>query len=245
MGMGIQADAVPPPILPAGKGSYVLVIALAEDARLQVGRLGVFNFPAGLYLYTGSAMGGLAARIRRHLRPDKKLHWHVDYLTGASATRASATGAPATGSAAGSVVEAWWALGQARLECLWAEAIATLGGQVVAPGFGSSDCRCPTHLLWVAGGNALDDLRSMLLDSMLLDSMLLDSMLLDSMLLEGAAGEECGVWVVDGGAGAGGSSQRGKASGSSFNQASTKRASAAVGTDVGEEAPPPTPSSSF
>ena len=50
------------------KGSYVLVLKLEEDKRLTIGRLGTFEFPAGLYLYCGSALNGLEARVRRHLR---------------------------------------------------------------------------------------------------------------------------------------------------------------------------------
>ena len=112
------------------KGSYILVIDLPESVNLEVGRLGTFEFPAGLYLYCGSAMNGLEGRIRRHLRQDKKRHWHVDYLT-----------------AEAKVTEVWWLTSNERWECRWAEAIASMGGEEVARGFGSSDCRCPTHLL--------------------------------------------------------------------------------------------------
>ena len=112
------------------RGSYILVLDLEKDARLETGRLGTFEFPAGLYLYSGSALNGLEARIRRHLRRDKKLYWHIDYLT---------TVAP--------VVEVWWVADGVRWECRWAEAIMGQSGQVVARGFGSSDCRCPSHLL--------------------------------------------------------------------------------------------------
>jgi Uri superfamily endonuclease len=127
------------------KGSYILVIDLVEAARLKVGRLGTFEFPAGLYLYCGSALNGLEDRIRRHLRRDKKGHWHIDYLT---------TVAP--------VVEVWWISDENRWECRWAQSIRERGGQIVAPGFGSSDCRCPTHLLkWEERGE-MDGLRQAL-----------------------------------------------------------------------------------
>ena len=112
------------------KGSYILVLDLADDTRLAIGRLGTFEFPAGLYLYCGSALNGLEARIRRHLRRDKKHHWHIDYLA-----------------AVAPVVEVWWVVDEERWECRWAEAITGQGGLVVAKGFGSSDCRCPSHLL--------------------------------------------------------------------------------------------------
>ena len=64
------------------QGTYALVITIPHPLRLQVGRLGDIVFPEGYWLYFGSALNGLEARLRRHLRHDKKLHWHVDYLTG-------------------------------------------------------------------------------------------------------------------------------------------------------------------
>ena len=131
------------------KGSYILVLNLAEDTRLTVGRLGTLEFPAGLYLYCGSALNGLEARIRRHLSRDKKLHWHIDYL-----------------SAVTPVVEVWWVVSEERWECRWAQAITGQGGEVVARGFGSSDCRCATHLLRVADGDGLETIRNGLLDKL-------------------------------------------------------------------------------
>ncbi len=52
------------------KGTYVLVMRLGRLRRVRVGRLGVQEFPAGLYLYVGSAFGpgGLRARIRASVR---------------------------------------------------------------------------------------------------------------------------------------------------------------------------------
>ncbi len=133
--------------MPAMKGSYVLVIDLVEETRLTVGRLGTFEFPAGLYFYFGSALNGLEARIRRHLRRDKKRHWHVDHLT-----------------AVAPVVEVWWVGSEERWECRWAESIVAQGGGVVARGFGSSDCRCPTHLVRKTPGTDLTTLSQLLLD---------------------------------------------------------------------------------
>lgn len=65
-------------------GRYQLLIGLKQPARIRVGALGVCQFPAGWYVYTGSARGGLAQRISRHLRADRRLHWHVDYLLAAA-----------------------------------------------------------------------------------------------------------------------------------------------------------------
>jgi len=121
--------------LPARAGSYVLVLHLARPARLRIGRLGRFDFPAGWYLYVGSARGpgGLAARVGRHLRSSANPHWHIDYL------RRVAT-----------VEEVWWREGVERRECEWAQAIGGwTGAKIIAPRFGASDCECKTHLWWV------------------------------------------------------------------------------------------------
>ena len=61
-------------------GAYILLTHLAQGEEIEVGRLGTFLFCRGEYAYVGSAMGGLDARVARHLRAEKKLHWHIDYL---------------------------------------------------------------------------------------------------------------------------------------------------------------------
>jgi Uri superfamily endonuclease len=120
-------------------GTYVLALWLDATRTIRAGRLGDIEFPAGWYLYVGSAMGsgGLPARLARHLLrlgPAKRAHWHVDYV------REWAIWGGA------------WARGSGeRLECAWASAMRQLpGAEIVAPGFGASDCRCATHLVYVA-----------------------------------------------------------------------------------------------
>ena len=77
-------------------------------------------------------MGGLAGRIRRHLRRDKRLRWHIDYLT-----------------QEGTIIEVFWTEWPQRLECSWAHAATAVGGATpVVKGFGSSDCKCQTHLFY-------------------------------------------------------------------------------------------------
>ena len=63
--------------------TYQLFIEVTEFLTLTVGKLGKFDFPAGHYVYTGSAKVNLEARIARHLSKDKKLKWHIDYLLNA------------------------------------------------------------------------------------------------------------------------------------------------------------------
>jgi Uri superfamily endonuclease len=98
-----------------------------------IGRRGRFRFPAGFYLYVGSALGpgGLAKRLERHLRADKHIHWHVDYLL----ERAR-------------VVEVWTVESSERRECAWASAALRLpGARIAALHFGASDCQCASHLI--------------------------------------------------------------------------------------------------
>ena len=115
-------------------GTYALLLQLEEPEEIIVGRLGNFAFPAGYYLYLGSALGGLRGRLARHRRRGKRPHWHIDYLL----QRAL-------------LLEVWSMASEKRLECLWAEVARKLpGAQVPIPRFGSSDCRCPSHLIYFA-----------------------------------------------------------------------------------------------
>jgi sugar fermentation stimulation protein A len=100
---------------------------------LRVGKLGVFTFPAGYYVYTGSAMRGLRARLDRHRRRRKKLWWHIDYLL----RRAE-------------IVEVVDVPTRRRVECaLNRRVLAMAGARVVVRGFGASDCSCATHLVYL------------------------------------------------------------------------------------------------
>lgn len=112
------------------RGSYLLIVKVPRKTRLQAGGLGARNFPKGYYVYVGSAMGNLSARLARHQRKTKKLHWHIDFLT-AKADRIIPL--PIRSSE--------------RLECGIAEALSTIL-EPGSGGFGSSDCRCATHLLF-------------------------------------------------------------------------------------------------
>ena len=118
--------------LPSIGGAYIVAIRLGRPLRLPIARLGKPELPAGVYLYVGSACGpgGIKARVTRHFRTEKTVHWHIDHMTKA----ASALGA--------------CALPGAR-ECEIVSRLALDGGFCPAvKGFGSSDCRnCASHLL--------------------------------------------------------------------------------------------------
>ena len=38
------------------------------------------SFKKGDYFYIGSAKGCLETRLQRHLRKEKRIFWHIDYL---------------------------------------------------------------------------------------------------------------------------------------------------------------------
>lgn len=66
--------------LPEEKGTYVLIAAVAQMKRLEVGSLGMQVLLPGFYLYVGSAFGagGLRARVGHHLEATTDPHWHID-----------------------------------------------------------------------------------------------------------------------------------------------------------------------
>jgi len=63
------------------KGTYILLLECLSDCEITVGSLGKIIFEKGYYAYVGSAMNGLENRIKRHLSKNKKIFWHIDYLT--------------------------------------------------------------------------------------------------------------------------------------------------------------------
>jgi Uri superfamily endonuclease len=117
--------------LAATTGTYVLVLSSPRAARIAVGRRLRVTLDEGCYLYVGSAFGpgGLDARLRRHQRGDGQRHWHVDYLRAATTF-------------VGAIVDR----GGERREHQWAAELEACGEYATIAGFGSSDCRCTTHL---------------------------------------------------------------------------------------------------
>ena len=109
------------------KGPYILIVDLTIEKTITIGRLGAITFGAGRYAYVGSAMAGLEQRISRHLRKEKKLHWHIDYLLQAASIHSVLT------------FES-----RRTAECKLAQAFAKRFGCI--HGFGCSDCKCKSHL---------------------------------------------------------------------------------------------------
>ena len=115
------------------KGSYILLIELAEERTISVGSLKDIHFQSGCYAYAGSAMGGLRSRLDRHLKIDKKFRWHIDYFLRWASVRDII------------IYET-----EERIECTIAETLSRRFKPV--PGFGSSDCKCASHLFFTGKG---------------------------------------------------------------------------------------------
>jgi len=110
------------------KGSYILLIELENDKNIQVGKLGYIFFKKRFYVYVGSALNGLEQRINRHLRKNKKIRWHIDYLL-----------------QHGKIIDIFYKENDKKEECKIARSFAKLKS---INAFGCSDCKCKTHLFY-------------------------------------------------------------------------------------------------
>ncbi len=138
-------------------GIYALTIRLARPAQLAYGGE-THAFPAGWYVYVGSALGGLEARVGRHLRTSQPKHWHVDALLAKGEVvdvqlllvpRFGGSTVPRLEPALASQdhgVTASPSNCSSSCECTIASAVGGWRRAEPVPGFGCSDCRCPTHL---------------------------------------------------------------------------------------------------
>lgn len=111
------------------KGSYLILLEIRNPTTIQIGRLRGTDFKKGFYVYVGSAMKGLSQRIQRHLRKQKKIHWHVDYLLNHA-----------------KIVDIFYKQSNAREECAIANTLEKTLSTI--PGFGCSDCTCKSHLFY-------------------------------------------------------------------------------------------------
>lgn len=119
--------------LPSLSGTYVLILFAKNEFNVAVGKLGNFKIKKGYYVYVGSAFGpgGLKARVGRHLKKSKKLRWHIDYIRAET-----------------EIVDIHFSTSNEKLECQWAANLAENGGETPFKGFGSSDCKCTSHLFY-------------------------------------------------------------------------------------------------
>ncbi|MEM5883106.1 MAG: GIY-YIG nuclease family protein [Candidatus Aenigmatarchaeota archaeon] len=116
------------------EGAYLLFIRLKKNERIKIGKLGSFNFKKGFYVYSGSALKNLEARIERHRRKRKKKFWHIDYLLASKNAK---------------IVYVIGIQTKKRIECKLNKIVSSFpGAKILAEKFGSSDCKCKSHLVY-------------------------------------------------------------------------------------------------
>ncbi len=121
-------------LISSAPGTYALVLALKSPQAVQIGRLGIYYFAAGYYVYIGSARGagGLAGRLRHHVGAAARPHWHIDYLRRQAALHAI-----------------WLVETDTNREHDWARLLLDMPGlSLPVSKFGASDCSCPAHLFY-------------------------------------------------------------------------------------------------
>jgi Uri superfamily endonuclease len=118
------------------KGAYCLCIFIENDLQVQIGALGLLHFKSGRYIYVGSALNGLIARVKRHIKTSKgiynAIHWHIDYLLKEKNVKCEAV---------------YLLFCEERVECELAREIGAKSNSIKK--FGCSDCRCESHLFKV------------------------------------------------------------------------------------------------
>jgi len=122
------------------KGIYVLIIRVSKDINVNVGALGRKTFAKGFYAYVGSAQTNLEQRVKRHLKREKRLFWHIDYLLANEAAK---------------ITQVLFKQADKTEECRTAMRIGENGTPIA--GFGCSDCRCKSHLFQIGDYTFLMD----------------------------------------------------------------------------------------
>ncbi len=110
------------------KGAYLLLLKNDRTKWIRVGKRRLY-FNRGYYIYCGSAMNNLERRISRHFSREKRLRWHIDYI--------SVKMHPLMAFAISS---------EKKIECSLSGTLErTFKG---FDEFGASDCKCRTHLFY-------------------------------------------------------------------------------------------------
>jgi len=128
------------------KGTYILICLLEKDQSLQIGSLGQTYLKKGIYAYVGSAFGpgGILARICRHVRRSKRIKWHIDYLT----------------SLKDCFILGFFLFINNKIECNIAKILEEEKCETPIIKFGSTDCKCKTHLFKVKDINQIQQILS-------------------------------------------------------------------------------------
>jgi len=121
------------------RGTYTILLACNRPFKLRIGKLGLVRLEKGYYFYTGSALGrgalSLEQRVARHRRRNKRVKWHIDYLTVHDEIV---------------IVNVICTRNSRRLECkINRQILSNFDSEPVIRGAGASDCKCRGHLLSV------------------------------------------------------------------------------------------------
>ncbi|MCM8785610.1 MAG: DUF123 domain-containing protein [Candidatus Omnitrophica bacterium] len=107
-----------------------------KNCEIQVGKFEKIKFKKGLYAYIGSAMNNLEKRTERHAKIAKtkkgKLRWHIDYLLSSKDSK---------------LIGIIKIPSNEKIECKLSELLQKFA--VPITGFGSSDCKCRSHLYYL------------------------------------------------------------------------------------------------
>ena len=129
--LNIPIDMEPVKYAEEDSGVYMVVVKLEEDKTIVTGKLQFSKYKSGYYVYAGSAKVNLVKRIKRHRNKNKKtFHWHIDYLT-----------------AVADEIKTFGIYTNRFSECDIAKGLSDIGGSRIH-GFGSSDCKCTSHLYY-------------------------------------------------------------------------------------------------
>jgi len=120
------------------KGCYILIARIDKNSRLKVGKLGLISFNKGYYAYVGSALNGLEQRVNRHLRKNKKIFWHIDYLLRKTIIK-----------------NIFYKQSAKREECKFAKELEK--HFKIIKDFGATDCRCRSHLFYSKSYSQLEN----------------------------------------------------------------------------------------
>jgi len=115
-------------------GTYALILKASSLFSVVAGKLGKIEGGPGYYIYTGSAFGpgGLQARLNHHLGKSERPHWHIDHIR---------KKVP--------IIEIWYTTDQVSREHQWFEILINYRRSAIPfPGFGSSDCKCISHMVF-------------------------------------------------------------------------------------------------
>jgi Uri superfamily endonuclease len=112
---------------------YILILENEKNVTKKIGKLGIYELKKGYYFYVGSAKKNYLSRINRHLKNEKKLKWHIDYLTVEFKKKVCLVFKNVEFS-----------------ECELAQALKKeFSLEEPIKKFGSSDCLCYTHLFYL------------------------------------------------------------------------------------------------